>query len=193
MQHIDIARFFTKYAPDPQNPDKMIGVDYVEYGPFGALDRTKTVEKVSRILNVQASEDSDNLAVKLAHIRKNEIEPRYLAWKEGREMPVDGTPLAAWNILTHEDAEIFRLNRIFTVEQVASLTDSLIRKLGMPNIRDLIEQAKLFLASADRSAAALQVKAVADENAALRARIEELEKVAKRGPGRPRAEQTEAA
>jgi hypothetical protein len=121
MQQIDIGRFFTKYVPDPNDPSVMVGVDYVEYGPFGALDRHKTVEKVSRIMAVQASEDTDNLAIILANLRKNQIEPRYKAWKEGREMPIDGTPLGAWIVLTQEDADLFRLNRIHTVEQVASL------------------------------------------------------------------------
>lgn len=196
MQQIDIGRFYTKYVPDPNDPSAMIGIDYVEYGPFGALDRSKTVEKVSRLASIETTEDTDNLAVLIARKRWSEIEPRYKAWKEGREYQGDGTPLAAWNLLSHEDAEIFRVNRIFTVEQIAALTDTHMRKLAMPNIRDLVEQAKLFLASADRGAVAVQMKSIEDENAALKARLEELEKAVlekPRGPGRPRKETEEAA
>ncbi len=171
---IDVERFFTKYTPDPSDPANMVGVDYCSYGPFGALDRSKTVERVSRLAAVQADGDSDNLAVQMARIRWECIKPKYEAWKEGREVPVNGTPLAAWNLLQVEDADILRTHRIFTVEDVAALADSLLQRIAIPNGRSIVEQAKMFLKSADTNRASVELGRLADENAALRAEMDEI-------------------
>lgn len=187
IQEIDIQRFFTKYVPDPEAPEAMKAVDYVAYGPRGALDRTVTVERISRLQSVQGGEDTDNLAVQLARYRWDMIRPRYEAWKEGREMPVDGVPLAAFAALSPEDIDLLHINKVHTVEQLASMPDRLVQKLALPNVRALMEQAKMFLANADRTAASARMTQIEDENRALRARLEEIEKATsqKRGPGRP--------
>ncbi len=171
---IDVERFFTKYTPDPSDPAKMIGVDYCAYGPFGALDRSKTVERVSRLSAVQADGESDNLAVQMARIRWECIKPKYDAWKEGREIPATGTPLAAWNLLQQEDADILRTHRIFTVEDVAALSDAHLQRIAIPNGRSIVQQAKLFLQSADTNRASAEMTRMAEENAALRAEMDEI-------------------
>lgn len=170
---IDVERFFTKYTPDPSDPAKMIGVDYCSYGPFGALDRSKTVERVSRLSAVQADGDSDNLAVQMARIRWECIRPKYEAWKEGREIPATGTPLAAWNLLQAEDADILRTHRIFTVEDVAALSDAHLQRIAIPNGRSIVQQAKLFLQSADTNRAATEMAKMSDRMAALEAELAE--------------------
>lgn len=170
---IDVERFFTKYTPDPSDPAKMIGVDYCAYGPFGALDRSKTVERVSRLSAVQANGDSDNLAVQMARLRWDAIKPKYEAWKEGREIPATGTPLAAWNLLQAEDADILRSHRIYTVEDVAALTDSHLQRIAIPNGRSVVQQAKLFLQSADTNRASAEMSKMSDRMAALEAELAE--------------------
>ena len=62
-----------------------------------------------------------------------------------------------------------------------------MQKLALPNIRALMEQAKMFLANSDRTAASARMTQIEDENRALRARLEEIEKTTqqRRGPGRP--------
>lgn len=165
---IDVERFFTKYHPDPADPAKMIGVDYVTYGPFGGLDRSKVTEKVSRLMSVQQGGDSDNPSIQIAQARANIIGEKYDAWKQGKEIPANGTPLAAWNLLQPDDAEILRSHRIYTVEDVASLTDTLLQRIAIPNGRSMVDQAKLFLKSADTNRAAADM-------AAMKLRMELLE------------------
>ncbi len=165
---IDVERFFTKYHPDPQDAAQMVGVDYVTYGPFGGMDRSKVTEKVKRLMSVQQDGDSDNPSIQIAQARKLIIEEKYLAWKEGREVPTNGTPLAAWNLLQPEDAEILRSHRVYTVEDVAALTDAMLQRIAVPNGRSMIEQAKLFLKSADTNRAAADM-------AEMKARMELLE------------------
>jgi hypothetical protein len=170
---IDVERFFTKFHPDPADASKMVGVDYVTYGPFGGLDRSKVTEKVSRLMSVQAGGDSDNPSIQIAQARKAIIEEKYNAWKEGKEIPATGTPLAAWNLLQPEDAEILRSHRIYTVEDVSSLTDSLLQRIAIPNGRSMVEQAKLFLKSADANRAAADMAAMTLRMEALEAELRE--------------------
>lgn len=178
---IDVERFFTKYTPDPSDPAKMVGVDYCSYGPFGALDRSKTVERVSRLSAVQADGDSDNLAVQMARVRWECIKPKYEAWKEGKEVPVNGTPLAAWNLLQVEDADILRTHRIFTVEDVAALSDSLLQRIAIPNGRSIVEQAKLFLKSADTNRVSAEMMRMSERMAQMEAELAEAKAELLRG------------
>lgn len=157
---IAIKRFWTEYAPDPQDPAKMIGVDWVEYGPAGSLDRTSTRAKIISLSALQPMHDQGNPAIVMAHMKWDVIRPAYEAWKKGQEAPVSGTPLAAWNGVSPEQAEILRSRSIRSVEEVAALTDAHIERIALPNLRSIIAAAKRFVESADtmRFAASLGEK-----------------------------------
>jgi hypothetical protein len=182
---IDVERFYTRYLPDPNNPGKQIAVDYVVYGPAGGLDRIKNTERVSRLASIEGKDEVDNPTIAMARLRWEAIRPRYEAWKAGREMATNGTPLSAWNLLQPEDVDMLRLHRVYTVEDVAALTDAMIHRIGLPNGRDVVRQAKLFLDSADRNK-------ISQEADALRQRVAALEEQLKLGQspqpkrGRPR-------
>lgn len=89
--------------------------------------------------------------------------PIYQAWKsDGMEGGV-GTPLSAATFLTPAKLEEMKSQRIHTVEQLAALPDSAIRKLGM-GARELVEQAQAYIKAAQGTS----------EVAALQAQIEEL-------------------
>ena len=179
---IVVKRFWTKYKPNPANPDSMIGEDWVEYGPLGQLDRSVNEDKVSRLRALQSLADSgDNPAVQMAHARWDAIRPRYEAWKQGQEMPESGTPLAAWNAITPEQAEAFKMRGIRTIEEVAGLTDAHFERLPIPNMRVLVKQAQLYLESADtrKVAAHLEsrdtvIETLSQENADQKAQITAL-------------------
>lgn len=93
------------------------------------------------------------------------IGPWYEAWKKGHEAPVNGTPLSAWPGCRSEEAERFSLMRIYTVQDVAAMTDEVMDRFGM-GARDKKTQALAFLAAGD------QVKA-ASEAAALRQELDD--------------------
>lgn len=179
---IDVERFLTKYVPDPTDAAKMLPVDYVVYGPVGSLDRSKIMEKVSRIAKVQGDDETENPAVLIAKMRWDSIRPRYEAWKKGQEMPIDGTPLAAWNALSSEDADMLKTNKIYTVEDIVAVPESAFAKMGMPNSRSLIQQAKAFLASADANRAAATMSAMQTEMAAMRAELDDAKRALMAAP-----------
>jgi len=179
---IDVERFFTKYSPDPNDAAKMVPIDYVIYGPMGSLDRSKITEKVSRLSKVVGTDETENPAVVMARMRWDSIRPRYEAWKQGQEAPIDGTPLAAWNALSNEDADLFKTNRIYTVEDIAILSETAIAKIGIPNGRSLIVQAKAFLESADANRASAIMTNMQTEMAAMRAELEEAKRALMAAP-----------
>jgi hypothetical protein len=210
---IVIHRFWTAIEPEKVVDEKtgayvetgkMRQVDWVEYGPLGSADRTRIPEKVARLSRV-AEHTGTNEAAKLAQGIWETIRPHYESWKAGRETPLDGTPLAVWNGVTPEIADFLRSKQVRTVEELAALTDTHITRFGMPGLRDIINQAKRFLAGADTRAAATKIASVEEENARLKADLDELKRLmleqmreedeapVKRGPGRPRKQEEAAA
>jgi hypothetical protein len=100
--------------------------------------------------------DGANNSEKVAYMTAiwRDIEPAYNAWREGREIPLNGTPLAAWPGITPEQAEIFRLTGIRTVEAVRDMTEMQRGKVRLPHAKDLQELAKAFLENTDAAKAA---------------------------------------
>jgi hypothetical protein len=70
----------------------------------------------------------------------------YKAFREGKELPVDGTPLANWpnSALTRSRVEELAYFNIRTVEHLAAVTDTHLANLGMGG-RELREAARKFL------------------------------------------------
>jgi len=124
------------------------------------------------------------------------IGPAYEAWKAGNEIPVDGTPLEAWNGLARDEIERLKIDLgVNTIEAFANMPESAIQKARVRNPRERVERAKRFLEA--RSQTAEVEKAMAERDAQiaeLREMVQALsasQEAPKRGPGRPR--KTEAA
>ena len=143
------------------------------------------------------------------------IEKHYSAWKKGQEAPLEGTPLAAWNALNQEQADLFRSRGIKTIEAFAAMTDSTMSQVQVPNLRDLVRQAKNFLDASEQTRLASKLAEKDNQIESLRAEADEqksqiadlLKKVdaladlaaskvddePRRGPGRPRKTEQAAA
>jgi hypothetical protein len=129
-----------------------------------------------------------------------QIEPAYKAWKAGMEIPLDGTPLAAWAGVTPEQIEVLRGVGVKTIQNVANMTESQMMKIMLPGLRNLKQTAIEYLES---RAATAQAEEVADLKAKLEALTdmiaeqqdeEESDVPKKRGRGRPpKVQQEEAA
>lgn len=91
------------------------------------------------------------------------FKPIYDAWKASDDAFVPGTPLSEAPFLTASSREEAKAEKIQTVEQLAGLPDTVLRRLG-PGWRERVEQAKAFLDAASSTS----------EIATLRAEIEQL-------------------
>lgn len=84
----------------------------------------------------------------------------YAAFKRGEERASVGTPLEHWpNAMLHKSrvAEL-KAQNIFSVEELASVPDSILPKLGM-GARELRDQAKTYIATAKEGAGAAKMAA----------------------------------
>lgn len=158
---------------------------WVTYSPAHSPVNTRTTERV-RVLYPdpkRMGDDQDGEKLRYMTAVWSQIEPAFEAFKEGRDIPLNGTPLAAWSGVSPEQAEILRQSSIRTVEEVSALTDSQIERIRLPNVRELRAQAKLFLENSDAAKAAAreaekdaQIEAMAERMAAMEALLEEATK-----------------
>jgi len=173
---------------DPETGEAIKGefavapVDWVTYQPMQGTDggppSLATSDKVRRLNpdNVVLAEGADG-GEKLTHMRAiwSVIGPAYQAWKEGREVPEDGTPIGTWPQLSSEDVEIFRMAGIRTVEQIANITDNMAAKLRMPNVHDLKKLAAMFLANHGAAKEAAEKAALYEKIEMLTQRLDQVQ------------------
>lgn len=196
---IFIHRFYTVYDEDPKTKQPRAR-DMVEYGPIGAAGRSHTVERIDILSKVNTTAGA-NPAMMAAKVLWDFIGPRYEAWKNNQKLPDTGTPLAAWNHLTPEQAEVLRVNGVRSVEDVTTLTDTHFTRIPIAGLRGITEAAKKFLDSKDVNKFAAEMQQKDETIAALTARVEQLaEMIAEaqgedqpKRRGRPPKVQTEAA
>lgn len=190
--------FWVEY--DPQPDGKILEVEKVEWSRKGTQNTT-TVEKISRL----KKHDGEVWQM---------LKPYYERWKEGKEAPIDGTPLAAWPGATPQLVKALEPYHIRSIEDLANLTDGTLPRIPVPGIRGMREQAKAYIAAASTTAPiAGELSALREQNASLMARVSEMETIlksvqqggqveypdmpegmvaapeggiTKRGPGRPR-------
>lgn len=168
---IRIVKFWTAY---PVRQGKPVAVDMVEYCAPGAAQRSTTTAVVASLGKIRADIDMDNPVYRLAVDRWEAIRPAYEAWKQGQELPEVGTPIGAWPGITVEQAEVFRNFGFRSVEDIAEATDSVLTRVQLPGVRDIQENARRYLASADQMAVARSLEAKDAEIAEMRDQMEEL-------------------
>lgn len=183
-----VVKFWTEYRPS-KDP-----IDWVEIAPEGpGYEKTRTSHRVERLRPYAASEtEKSGLSYKAMEARWSIIGPAYEAWKAGNEIPDHGTPLAAWSGVSVEQAQALKAMGIVTVEAVRDAGDATLAKLHMPNARQLPKLAADFLSGADAAAKDAKIAEMEDRLAAMTELLEEQVKP-KRGPGRPKKEDAEAA
>lgn len=161
----------------------------VTYSPAHSPINTQTTERIRLLYPdpTRMGEDQDGEKLRYMTAVWSQIEPAYEAFKSGRDIPLNGTPLAVWSGVTPEMAEIFRQSGIRTVEEVRNLTDGQIERIRLPNVRDMRKQATLFLDNTDAAKAAQReaekdaiIAQMAERQAVMEAMLEELTKPGKK-------------
>lgn len=166
-----ILKFYTKYVT---RDGKHEPVDMVDICGHGMAQSRVTPHSIKHLRAINPNGDTDNPAWAMAKMRWDYIQPHYEAWKEGQELPASGTPLAAWPGVTPEQAEVLKGAGFRSVEDIAHATDSVIGRVPMPGIRDLANQARLFLDNKDTADVAAALVQKDREMAELREQLEEM-------------------
>lgn len=95
----------------------------------------------------------------------------YAAYKAGKEMQVQGTPIEMLPGLANGMADALKAQYIFTIEQMADLSDMGLQKVGMGG-NEIRQRAKAYL-----TGGTAELTAAKSEIAALRSELEEARRV----------------
>lgn len=55
----------------------------------------------------------------------------YEAWKNGQELPLDGTPIRGWGVISPAMQEILCNMKVLTIEDAARMNDDAMKRIGM--------------------------------------------------------------
>lgn len=173
---IRILKFWEEYpAGKKDSKGNQVVVDMVKYTQAGQgsfAQQTAPVSRLAKVLPLEGNED--NVAIVMANMRWDQIEPAYRAWKEGRELPVEGTPLGAWAGISHEQKEVLTMAGYKTVEEFAEAGGQAMQRLNLPNRIQLQQMAKSYLESQDTVKAAEVMQQKDEEIAALKDQMAEM-------------------
>jgi len=157
-------------GPDGKPTGEKVPCDWVSYGPAVikgvASNNVLVSDKIRRLdpTNFKIKQGQDGgMTMQLVLDRWAAIEPYYRAWKEGRDVPVNGTPLAAWTTLRSEEVDALIAAKINTVEAVAVLTDNQCNGLPLPNAWGLRDLAKKFLEVQGSTKVSSEIQALQDQ------------------------------
>ncbi len=177
MQHTIRILSFTQ-KPTIRNGETVFH-DWVRYAPVHAIQTVVNEERVDRLKPTDAIENDADRGERANFLRARwaEIEPSYLAWKQGNEIPTNGTPLGAWPGITQEQASALKLSGIRTVEEISTLPDHVLGKIHLPNMRDMRNQAKAFLDARGTQGIADEIAAARAENASMREQLDDALKL----------------
>jgi hypothetical protein len=99
----------------------------------------------------------------------------YERWKKGEEMPLDGTPIKGWAVISPAQMTNLIAINILTVEDLAAANEEGLRRIGM-GARELQNKAKSWLAQAkDKGPLTMENASLKAENEALKSRAEKAE------------------
>jgi hypothetical protein len=117
----------------------------------------------------------------------------YSAWKEGREIPLSGTPVMSWPALSPAQVQALLHARVRTVEDLASANEETLQRIGMGG-RALKQKAVEWIAASQslgkQSEQIAALKAANEDlksrNQSLEERLSALEKLLPKQPaGKP--------
>jgi polyhydroxyalkanoate synthesis regulator phasin len=99
---------------------------------------------------------------------------RYDAWKKGLDMPVDGSPIKGWGMISPSQQKLLISVGILTVEDLAQVNDEGIRRIGMGAV-ELRRKANAWIAQLDdKGQLTQQMTAMQTENDVLKGQVATL-------------------
>ena len=100
----------------------------------------------------------------------------YKKWKEGQDVPLNGTPIKGWGVISPAQQETLIRMSILTVEDLAAANEEGMRRIGMGAL-ELKNKAKGWLAQLnDKGPLTQEISAVRAENDLLKASVASLQK-----------------
>lgn len=100
----------------------------------------------------------------------------YAAWKNGQEMPLSGTAIRGWGVISPAQQEMLIRMNVLTVEDLAAINDEGMKRVGMGAL-DLKSKAKAWLAQLEGKGPLTQkMAAMESENRTLKESVDSLQR-----------------
>lgn len=137
--------------------------DFAVITPVGSKDRIpRQVDEWFSSLEQQAREE------RIPSAWVNQYKEAYAAWKKGEEIPLHGTPIKGWAVLSPAHQLNVVSADILTIEDLAQANDEAMKRIGLGAL-ELRDKAQAWLKSAGSQGIMTQ------EAAALKAKNRQLE------------------
>lgn len=142
-------------------------VDYALITPPYSKD-VHEVKVATWLEQLKQDESNGRIAAEWVHNYRE----AYRLWTIGQEMPVNGTAIRGWGVISPAQQEMLIRMNVLTVEDLAGINDEGLRRIGM-GAMELKSKAKGWLATLnDRGPLTQRIAALEVENASLRAIVE---------------------
>lgn len=103
-------------------------------------------------------------------------EAQYRAWQNGQDLPVEGTPIKGWAMISPAQQAMLIDRKILTVELLAHANDDGLRLIGM-GAHGMRKMAQDWLAQAtDKGPLTMEMKTLRQENEILKGSLEVLQR-----------------
>ena len=172
--HPPYAQFFTRAMEDRQasidaGHTVFKDVDFVAITPQGSKDR---IERVASEWLAHIRRETRNQRFEEAWLEK--YERAFRAYKDGQELPLEGTALAEWPVATPAQIRTLLAFGLRSVEDLARANEETIARLGMGG-RALKDKAANWLATAhDVGKVSERISALEVENSRLQSENKSL-------------------
>jgi hypothetical protein len=102
-------------------------------------------------------------------------EDSYERWKRGEDMPLNGTPIKGWGVISPAQQKNLTTMNILTVEDLAAANDEGVRRIGMGG-GQLRDKAKAWISQmSDKGPLTMENAALKEENRTLKLQVQSLE------------------
>lgn len=122
------------------------------------------------LTNMERNVRDGRIPAKWADMWKDSLQK----WRNGQELPIHGTPVLGWGVISPAQQQMLIAINCLTVEDLAQVNDEGLKRIGMGAL-ELRNKAKNWIASVkDHGGLTIQMSALEQENANLKASIDGL-------------------
>lgn len=147
-----------------------VDVDIVTVRQIGATD--SVIFEVDRWFK---QNDVEVQAGRLSLTHAQQYRRAYEAWKAGQEMPLEGTPIKGWAVISPAQAETIIRAGVRTVEDLASMNAEAMGKIGMGAVM-LKNKAQAWVAQAkDKGPLTMEMAELKTKNEVLELTLTKLQ------------------
>lgn len=139
-----------------------------------SLEEGRPIFKDVEYIDIKVPGNRSGGACRPANFQDKQRFPRhYAAFQQRKEMPLEGTPLGEWPLMSRSQVEELSFHNVKTVEQLIQMSDGLASQfMGMNGLK---QKAKMWLEQSEDTARINEIESLKEDNAEKADKILTLE------------------